>query len=122
MWTLGRQGTGYKKLKIFQIAWPFGMDGYLLRYDSGDYIPEHTDPVTDKKHYRLNIIIWQSGSGGTFVCEKTIINLPRIKLFRPDLHKHQLTPVENGVQSTPELDEFDVVGLGRWRDNEDLYE
>lgn len=70
MWTLGRRGTGYKKLRLFQISWPFGMDGYLLRYDSGDYIPEHTDPVTDKNHYRLNIIIWQSGSGGTFVCEK----------------------------------------------------
>lgn len=27
-----------------------------------------------------------------------------------------------GVQSTPELDEFDVIGLGRWRSNEDFYE
>lgn len=26
-----------------------------------------------------------------------------------------------GVQSTPELDEFDVVGLGRWRRNGDFY-
>ena len=95
-WQKGRQGTGYDKmlLALNQKLIPF--DCYLLRFPEGVSIPSHQDQVKSGKHYRLNIILKKSKSGGEFIAEKSILNLSRIKLFRPDLYRHEVTPVQGG--------------------------
>jgi hypothetical protein len=93
-WIEGRQKSGYFKMKLAEFSWPFGFDTYLLKFETGVSVPEHIDPVTGKKHYRMNLTIRNPISGGTFVCENSILNLPRLKLFRPDKYKHSLTTVE----------------------------
>jgi hypothetical protein len=67
-WEKGRQNTGYDKLlwAINPFIIPF--DCYLLRVPEGTQIPPHRDPVTAGRHYRLNIIVKRSPSGGEFVC------------------------------------------------------
>lgn len=95
-WEKGRQETGYSKMLIGTATFPFPWDIYILKYPTGSEIPPHVDGVTDRKHYRLNIIVKKPEKGGEFFCEKTIINTDRIKLFRPDLYKHLLTKVEKG--------------------------
>lgn len=95
-WKTGRQNTGYKKILLFQL---FNMiDCYLLYYTEGDYIPEHIDEVNNKKHYRGNLVLLAPKLGGIFWCDKSIIDLPRLKLFRPDLYKHGLTKIEKGYR------------------------
>jgi hypothetical protein len=97
MFVQGRQNTGYEKLKIIGASFlPF--DFYILRYKEGSYIPEHIDPVSNKKHYRLNIIVRQALIGGIFKCNTCIINTKSIKLFRPDIYKHSLTEVLSGTR------------------------
>ena len=95
-WQSGRQGTGYDKMLLITAHWPIPFDSYLLRYPDGSEIPAHTDPVDDKRHYRLNVILKQSKSGGTFVCEDPIFQTNRIKLFRPDVSRHSVTRVSGG--------------------------
>jgi len=82
------------------IANPFliPFDCYLLRFRSGAKIPSHIDPVTDKRHYRLNIIIRKAKQGGKFVCSDPIYSNRRIKLFRPDLSPHAVTKVTKGTR------------------------
>jgi Rps23 Pro-64 3,4-dihydroxylase Tpa1-like proline 4-hydroxylase len=100
MWQLGRQNTGYKKLKIFQFL---NMDCYILKYEEGDHIPFHTDPVPDRKHWRLNIILKRAEEGG-----ELLFNYPdhffaqvqpeRIQLFRSDLVSHAVSEVKKGTR------------------------
>lgn len=92
-WQEGRQNSGYFKLKLFEVRWPIGIDCYLLKFEDGVSVPEHTDPVTDKNHYRLNLTVRKAMEGGQFVCEKSILNFWRVCLFRPDINKHSLTIV-----------------------------
>ncbi len=93
-WQRGRQGTDYDKMLLVTVPWPFAFDSYLIRYPEGSFIPPHTDPVSGRKHYRLNIIIKKSTAGGEFVCSNPILSSKRIKLFRPDLCEHSVTPVQ----------------------------
>lgn len=95
-WENGRQDSGYSKMLIATSKFPIPWDFYILKYPVGSEIREHVDPVTDSKHYRLNIIVKKAKKGGDFFTEKSIINLPRIKFFRPDLSKHSLTKIEKG--------------------------
>ena len=91
-WQNGRQEScEYKKLPlfIFKIG-KFGFDCYILKYKENQVLPEHTDPVKNAKHWRLNI-----GYGtANFVCEKVIfgkkIGKLTVYIFRPDLHKYSL--------------------------------
>ena len=76
--------------------WPIGLDLYLLKFAEGIEVPEHTDVVKGKKHYRVNIILKRPKSGGEFVCSKTILNLNRVKVFRPDLYAHSVTKIRAG--------------------------
>lgn len=73
-------------------------DCYLLRFRKGAEVPEHTDPVTDKKHYRLNIIVKKARKGGEFRCPEPIFESSRIKLFRPDRSPHSVSRVESGTR------------------------
>ena len=95
-WQKGRQGTGYDKILLAQNDKIIPFDCYLLRFPEGVSIPPHKDKVQRGKHYRLNMILKKSKSGGEFLAEKSIINLPRIKLFRPDLYTHEVTTVKGG--------------------------
>lgn len=96
-WIDGRQGSGYSKLKLFEMFKVFPMDIYLLKFPHGSFIPEHTDCVkAGYKHYRLNIILKKSVSGGEFLSESHIFNFERFKFFRPDISKHSVTQVLGG--------------------------
>lgn len=96
-WVEGRQASGYSKLSLVQSMWPIPFDVYLLKFPEGSAIPEHTDTVqVGFKHYRLNIILKKSRSGGDFLSESSIINWSRVKFFRPDISKHSVTKVVGG--------------------------
>ncbi|MDD5165040.1 MAG: 2OG-Fe(II) oxygenase [Candidatus Pacebacteria bacterium] len=97
-WESGRQDSGYSKMLIATAKFPIPWDFYILKYPVGSEIHEHVDTVTDRAHYRLNIIIKKPKKGGNFFSEKTIFNSSRIKLFRPDLYKHSLTRIEKGTR------------------------
>ncbi|MBS7807920.1 2OG-Fe(II) oxygenase [Variovorax sp. PCZ-1] len=95
-WLRGRQGTGYDKMLLATARWPLPFDCYLLRYPQGSAIPPHTDPVTDKRHYRLNIVVKRAVEGGDFLCATPIFATARIKLFRPDACEHAVSEVKKG--------------------------
>lgn len=95
-WEKGRQDSRYSKMLIATAKFPVPWDFYILKYPVGSEIKEHVDPVSDRCHYRLNIIIKKAKKGGEFFTEKSIINTSRIKFFRPDLYKHSLTKIEKG--------------------------
>lgn len=79
---------------LLSTYFPIAFDSYLIRYPVGLYIKPHIDPVTDKKHYRLNIILKKSQSGGEFICKNPIFESERIKFFRPDMSQHSVTEVK----------------------------
>ena len=88
-WEVGRQGTGYSKLKLAQGSW---WDAWLLHYPAESSIPNHTDPVPNKRHYRLNIVLL--GSRHAFLSQdKPIFSWAGIVLFRPDINVHAVARV-----------------------------
>lgn len=95
-WKKGRQDGGYDKMLLLYSILPIKFDVYLIRYRVGSYIPPHTDNVVSGKHYRLNIVLKKCEEGGEFLCDHCLINTPRIKLFRPDLHTHSVNEVKKG--------------------------
>jgi hypothetical protein len=95
-WRPGRQGTGYDKMLLLTAPWPIPFDSYLLRYPEGVEIPAHRDPVENRRHYRLNIVLKSPRSGGEFVCAEPIFESRRIKFFRPDQCEHSVTRVVGG--------------------------
>ena len=97
-WQKGRHGTGYDKLLILVNPLLIPFDLYLLRFPDGTEIPPHRDPVTGRRHYRLNLILWKPRAGGEFVCEDPIFETKRIKIFRSDLSTHSVTKVEGGTR------------------------
>lgn len=96
-WKQGRQSSGYSKISLLESMWPIPFDLYLLKFPEGSQIPEHVDKVDEGfRHYRLNIILKKSLSGGAFIAEQSIINWSRVKFFRPDISKHSVTKVVGG--------------------------
>ena len=97
MWKKGRQNSGYKiitlinrKINLFKL---YGFDSYIIKYNKGHFIPPHKDLVKFGRHYRINIILFNSNKeGGKFICEeyKTYF-FKRIILFRPDLCEHSVS-------------------------------
>jgi len=92
-WNLGRQNAGYKTLPFFISKW---FDLYLLKYEVGDGIGLHSDLTPGRKHYRINIIIWNSAIGGKFNCQNMIYESSRIKIFRPDINTHSVDKILSG--------------------------
>jgi len=84
MWQEGRQGTGYFKKLLFQYNL---CECWLVRYPPNTHIPPHIDKISNKRHYRLNIVL---KGNGDFKSESCIINLKRIVLFRPDVNIHSM--------------------------------
>lgn len=97
-WKPGRQQSGYEKMLLLANPFLVPFDCYILRYRPGSEITEHTDPVDDKKHYRLNIVLRKAKSGGQFACSETIFESERIKLFRPDRARHSVSRVDAGTR------------------------
>lgn len=97
-WRDGRQRSGYGKMLLLQLPFPLPFDVYLLRLAEGSGIPPHTDPVTEGRHYRCNIVIKRAGPGGEFLCASPIFATERIKRFRPDAREHSVTRVEQGTR------------------------
>ena len=97
-WQKGRQQTGYDKMLLAGLPWPVAFDCYLLRFNQGSVIPPHTDKNDKGKHVRLNLVLKQAKQGGEFICDETLYESKRIKLFRPDLHPHQVTEIKQGTR------------------------
>ena len=97
-WRSGRQESGYEKMLLLANPFFLPFDCYLLRFRTGAEIPEHKDPVSDKRHYRLNVILKKARSGGEFVCRDPIYSSSRIKLFRPDRSPHSVTKISDGTR------------------------
>lgn len=92
-WQLGRQGTGYLVKTLFSFNWG---DCHLVKYLPGTGIPPHVDKLVDgRKHYRINIVLKDTKGPDPFQCKQTILNWRRIKIFRPDLHKHSVDVVQS---------------------------
>lgn len=95
-WQKGRQDSGYSKMLLGTSRFPIPWDCYILKYPTGSEVPIHQDPVDGRKHFRLNIVLREASSGGTFYCQRTIVNTRYIKLFRPDLYRHSVSRVVSG--------------------------
>ena len=95
-WERGRQGTGYDKLLLLANPLLIPFDCYLLRYPVGTHTPLHRDPVTGGRHYRLNLVVWRSPSGGDFICDSALFQSRRLNLFRSDISTHAVSRVEGG--------------------------
>lgn len=96
-WETGRQNSGYERLTLFHFFIPLqGVDCHFIRFPTGSHIPKHVDEVTFGRHFRLNIILKKAKKGGEFICEDTLINWSRIKLFRPDIAEHSVTEITDG--------------------------
>jgi hypothetical protein len=93
-WEIGRQNSGYHKLKLFSF---YRADCYLLFYPINSFIQPHIDKVKGK-HFRINLILRQAIKGGVFFCSNPIINWKRIKIFRADISEHGLTNIEQGTR------------------------
>lgn len=87
-WLPGRQANClyYKWCFLYRRIGRWGFDGYILKYPAGSVLPTHKDKV-DGKMWRLNISL--SGDS-IFYCDKEILNLGFIHIFRPDLYDHSL--------------------------------
>lgn len=95
-WQHGRQESGYDKMLLATLTRPIPFDCYLIRYPIGSSIKPHTDPVKDRRHFRLNIVVKPSPIGGEFLCDNPLFTTTHIKFFRPDISKHSVTRVEGG--------------------------
>jgi hypothetical protein len=70
---------------------------YLVRYPEGHKVRPHQDMIAEGRLYKLNCLLVKPRSGGEFACDKNIFNLfGRLILFRPDLHRHQVSKIERG--------------------------
>ncbi len=85
-WEQGRQGTGYRKLRLARGGcW----DLYIIDYPVGTSIPKHTDPVPGRRHWRANLRLLGED---TFQGESCFRFGPLI-IFRPDIMPHAVEAV-----------------------------
>jgi len=97
-WQPGRQGSGYD---IFTLLWStrLRLDCYLIRYRTGAFIGPHRDPVRPgEKHWRANLILWPARAGGELVCERSLLRIGPLNVFRPDLALHAVSEVTRGTR------------------------
>lgn len=84
-WQPGRQNVlGHYKAKILQGK---SFDVWLIRYETGVGLPEHTDTVEGKKHHRVNFAL--RGSHRDFICAGAK-RFWRGVYFRPDIMPHSV--------------------------------
>lgn len=97
-WEAGRQQSGYDKMLLAQNPYLIPFDCYILRFKEGAEIAPHTDPVDDKAHHRVNIVIKKAKGGGDFWCEEYTNIFNRIFYFRPDKFKHSVSKITTGTR------------------------
>ena len=68
----------------------------LAHYPDGTCVPPHTDALKNRDVYRMVLVLRHTGSGGDVVGPKIFKLGRRLYLLRPDLYKHELTPVVGG--------------------------
>lgn len=90
-WQNGRQDSKYQICKLFS-RWR--ADAYLIKIPKGVEIPEHTDPVAGKKHFRFNLTLRGKHH---MLCERVILTAGRVTLFRPDINKHSAPSSDTDV-------------------------
>ena len=93
MWVSGICGGRYKKKCLFSSKF---LEVCLLRCDVGENIGLHKDPATKGKQYKIQINLHSAKKGGQFVCDKYVLNLPLIKIYRADEATHGVLRVEVG--------------------------
>ncbi len=86
-WKEGRQGTGYRVLKLFESK-RLKCDVYILHFPEDSYAPTHVDPAPEGyEHHRINVVV--SGAPWTVVG-----GVPkRVQRFRPDIVPHHVNAV-----------------------------
>ena len=95
-WQEGRQGTGYFKMLLLQSKRFLLFDVWLLKYPLGAFIPTHTDPIPNKRHFRLNIVLSklpQTSNRKGFEATHVLFETQRMVLFRPDITPHSVLEV-----------------------------
>jgi predicted 2-oxoglutarate/Fe(II)-dependent dioxygenase YbiX len=115
-WTRGRQDTGYDILYVKDEPDFAGLihravlhlgpyfedfyDAYLIRYQTGDYIPAHKDEAGffGKRHHRINAMVTLAEEGGDFLIDGKPIEFPLGAAvdFYPDEEEHAVTTVTKG--------------------------
>lgn len=93
-WEKTRASEYYDKIRLFKI-FNF-MDCYIIKMSKAVAISYHTDPIPNKKHYRLNIFFIKRQ------CEFWIDfkqNYKRIVWFRPDIQQHSLEVIGNDAKA-----------------------
>ena len=95
-WKKGRENTGYEQLLLFINPFVIPFNCWLLRFPEGSHLPPHRDTLRSGRHFRLNIIVKRSPSGGEFVCADPIFQTRRLKFFRSDTSTHSVTRVVGG--------------------------
>ncbi|HYX21483.1 MAG TPA: 2OG-Fe(II) oxygenase [Thermoanaerobaculia bacterium] len=76
-WEPGRQGTGYRKMRI---AGGASWDLHLLDYPPGASVPRHVDPVPGKAHVRCNLRLL----GEDAFVGRALLKVGRLVVFRSD--------------------------------------
>lgn len=66
----------------------------LVTYPQGHRVMRHNDPMGSGRYYKLNIVLKKPRQGGVFEADGTLFD--RIVLFRPDLHEHSVSRIEQG--------------------------
>lgn len=94
-WILGRQNSGYWKLKIFNNRF---FDSWIVKYPTGSCIPPHVDVIDGYSHSRINIIIQKPFDGGVFKCENVRTLFNRIHIFRSDINEHSVSAITDGTR------------------------
>lgn len=70
---------------------------YSVLYPEGHRVVPHVDMISDGRLFKLNWVLSKPKAGGEFICDKNIFNLfGRVYFFRPDLHQHQVSRIEQG--------------------------
>lgn len=99
-WVNGRQNDTYFKLKIIESKL-FEFDVHILKYPTGSFVGVHRDPVHDRRHHRLNIVLNKNFDGGVFEKWHTVSSeliTDRIVKFRPDIEEHAVLKITKGTR------------------------
>ncbi len=91
-WKEGRQRTGYRVMKLFQVKWPMPMDAYLIHYPVGSFVNTHIDPVPMHEHWRFNIVLKRNLRCNGFYTNENHFEWWRFIIFRSDRY-HSVFPV-----------------------------
>ena len=95
-WEMGRQGGGYRKMKLFSSE-KRKMDIYLLHFPEGSEVPIHIDPAPEGFiHQRLNIFLKRPKEGGQIFVEGPVLNIGPFNLFMASVWRHLMTRVTKG--------------------------